>query len=366
MTSSIRWKILINVDTNEVINMVRAFDYGECDSAPFENLDANIKGIELEIKSNSDYEDALYNLIRDEYLINDYDYMEQSDDMFLEYDGSVDYEIKMRANKNNVLLRNLKTLNNFGLNPEELTNKSGTSCHIHLNNNYLSSLDLGQLDMVKVGEFFGNILFQISGREMNDYNDWCRSALQSNFSFDILDKDINKKAKLIDNDLLNANIDGKYRMINIEHFHTTEFRIFSNKCSFDFNTIEMFIGFCDHMIDVADFMNEKRYSNNIDILVDWTKDWFKSTNFRDTILSSKLANYLLSSEEVKIIQRKNIENIFNCFNNHSFDSDIEKTKEFIRILRKLDKDYDYKFDGDINICNTNYESILNNILDDII
>ena len=107
------------------------------------------------------------------------------------------------------------------------------------------------------------------------------------------------------------------------------------------------------MIDVADFMNEKWYSDNIDVIVDWTKDWFKSTNFRDTILSSKLAKYLLSSEEVKIIQRKNIENIFNCFNNNSFDNDIENTKEFIRILRKLDKDYDYIIYCDINICNTN-------------
>ena len=347
--------------------MVRALDYGECECEPFNSLmNENIKGIELEIKSNSDYEQSLQNLINDEFLINDYDYFEQANDMFLEYDGSVDYEIKMRANKNNVLLDNLNTLNHYGLNPSELTNRGGTSCHIHLNNNYLSSLEIEKFDMVKVGEFFGNILYQISGRDRGDYSDWCPSVLESNFNFNILDKDINKKSKLIDNDLVNTSIHGKYRMVNIEHYDTTEFRIFSNKCSFDYDTIEMFLGFCDHMIDVAEYMNEKKYSDNIDIIVDWTKDWFKSTDFRDTILSSKLAQYLLSSSELKIIQKKNIENLFNSFNNDSFDNDIEKTKEFIRILRRLNNDYDYEFDGDINIYNTNYETILNNILNDII
>ena len=82
---------------------IEPFGYHESECNPArELLDENIKGIELEIKSDSYYGEILEELIRDNHLICEYNYDEikHRGNMFLEDDGSVQYEIVLQADTN--------------------------------------------------------------------------------------------------------------------------------------------------------------------------------------------------------------------------------------------------------------------------
>jgi len=336
-----------------------ALDYksSPCDPAG-ELLDENIKGIELEIyTSDYDYMPYLEALVDDNHLIcyDNYDSRSHRGNMFLEHDCSVDYEIKLQADTNKENLKMIKILNDYGLNPDYIKNNRGTSCHIHLNRNYLRTRNVYALDIVKAGEFLGEVLFKISGRTLSDYRQWSKSILGCDINSDML-----YKAREIDN-MEYVDTEDRYHMINCNNSDTVELRIFSNYCSFDYNIIKTFMEISDHLIDIAEFMKNKDYSDNIDCIVDWTTEWFNKNDTRKKLFNdNQLNSVLLNSKDIRFKHQIEINNIIKNFQQSSFENRIEKNKEFIRLLRRLNEN-DITYDGDINLNAINYDSIINDI-----
>ena len=315
------------------MSYIEAFDYQEVDCSPnSELLDENIKGIELEIRTDEPYSAILEELIDTNHLLSatNYDYEKDRGNMYLEYDGSVDYEIKLQADTNKEDLKMIKILNEYGLNPDYIQNKHGTSCHIHLNNQYLESLGLSNIDIKKSGEFMGEILFAISGRTLNDYGQWAPSCLNCDINDDMLQKAIE-----IDNFDFSREFT-RYQMINCNSDITTELRIFSNYCNFDYQTIKLFLEFSDHVIDIAEMMKGKKYSDNVDEIVEWTQDWFTKNQKRKNVYKDKELNtMLLTKDNIANKHKIKIENIINNFKCSNFDDKLEKEMEFWRVLRRL-------------------------------
>jgi hypothetical protein len=332
-----------------------AIDYQGSDCSPCDELlDENIKGIELEIRSDSDYYDILNDLVYDDILICEDNYENRSHrgNMFLETDGSVDYEIKLQADTNKENLKMIKTLNDYGLNPYNIENLSGTSCHIHLNRQYLNNREINQLDIKQAGEFLSEILFEISGRSFNDYSEWARSCLRSNLHDDML-----MKAKEIDNRDISSS--ARYQIVNCNPYNTIELRIFSNYYNFNYDIIKLYMDISDHIIDIAEMMKDKKYVDNIDEIVEWTKDWFTKNSTRRNMYNDKcLESILLTTDKINDKNKIKIQHLLNSFKTASFDDKIQKEMEFFRLLRTLDNNYNIKYNSTIELGNINYDSII--------
>ena len=337
---------------------IEPFGYHDSDCSPAsELLDENIKGIELEIRSDSYYGEALEDLIQDNHLICEYNYdeMKHRGNMFLEDDGSVQYEIILQADTNKENLKMIKTLNDYGLNPYNIQNDVGTSCHVHLNRRYLGTRGLNDYDIKKAGEFMSEVLFEISGRTLRDYNSWAKSSLNCDIHADMV-----QKAKEIDNRDIRS--EERYQIINCRPYNTVEFRIFSNYFNFDAKIIEMYMDMADHIIDIAEMMQNKSYIDNVDEIVEWTKDWFTKNNTRKNFYQNKcLESVLLTTDNIMNKNKIKIEHLLNSFKTTSFDDKLEEEKEFFRLLRSLDGLYDIQYDTNVNLGNINYENIINNI-----
>ena len=60
---------------------------------------------------------------------------------------------------------------------------------IYLNRRYLTdSRELSEIDIKRASEFLGEILFEISGRTIRDYNSWAKSCLNSDIHTDLIQK----------------------------------------------------------------------------------------------------------------------------------------------------------------------------------
>lgn len=343
--------------------MVNYFSYHSSTASrmlrPVEELrDENIKGIELEIYSNDDYPTMLSNLVDTNDVICYDNRMNASDrgNIVLESDCSVNAELICQADLNDKIMEMIRRLNKE-LNPDTITNRHGVSSHIHLNRRYLSTLGLHQRDIIKAGEFFNEILFKISDRTHDDFNQWTRSILKCP-----LEDNLVKKAKHIDNN--NFRSSGRYNIVNIEPSNTIEFRIFSNYHNFNYDKTQLFLEFCDHIIDVAEMMQGKKYTENVDTIVDMTNEWFEATPYRKDIYIRNDLNNILLTEEQMLLEEKRIlqvkvTNMFDNFLAATFDNEIEREKEFWRILRRINSRYGHSFNQTITLGNIDYEHVIN-------
>ena len=332
-----------------------ALDYKSCDCSPYYELEEeNIKGIELEIRTDDcDYYGILDDLVYDNILICEDNYDERGSryNMFLETDGSVDYEIKLQADTNNENLKMIQELNNYGLHPGNIQNLEGTSCHIHLNRKYLNTKDIGEYDIKKASEFLSEILYEISGRSYDDYNEWARSSLQCDLHSDLL-----TKAHEIDNRDLRSS--ARYQIVNCNPVNTIELRIFSNYFNFNKQIIEMYMDMADHIINIADMMKGKNYVDKNDEIVEWTTDWFLSNSTRKEFYKNKcLESILLTSENIKNQSIIRIRNKIDAFKNFDFNDELNAKMELFRLLRELNN-YNIIYDKSINLKNPDYDNII--------
>lgn len=249
-----------------------AFDYhcGKEFTAPLtEKRSKNIKGIELEI---SDYgaEENVDALV-DDYVIYDaetaYEVDERNVDAVVENDGSVAWEIILRADTMKPIFRKIKEINTE-LNPNTVNNESGTSAHIHLNREYCHNKGIHSLDIQKASEWLAYPMFLFSGRTRERMQNWARSILPCELEDDLL-----TRAKLVDRMDCSYN---RYNLLNLNNSKTYELRIFSNKCNFDYRTLKFYWEFSDMLIDLSANMVGKSYENNLNECISFVDDFMLS------------------------------------------------------------------------------------------
>lgn len=342
--------------------MVQYFSYHSSTAngllKPIEEIrDENIKGIELEIYTNDDYHTRLCNLVRNDDIIC-YSNRNNANDrgnIVLESDCSVNAELICQADTNDKIMEMIQTINKE-LNPNTITNYHGVSSHIHLNRRYLEALGLREYDMRKAGEFFSEILYLLSDRTYDDYEEWSVSTLKCPLEATLI-----TKANAIDNDQLYGA--GRYNIVNVNPSNTIEFRIFSNYHNFNYDKTQLYLEFCDHIIDVAEMMHGQSYANNIDTIVDMTNEWFNAAPYRQDIYREhNLNNILMTEEQLRLEERRilqvKVANMFDNFLAKSYANEIEKEKEFWRVLRRINNRYGHTFNQNITLGNIDYENII--------
>ena len=300
----------------------------------------NIKGLELEI-SDYDCGDLLDELIEKNVLTVPSNEREDKEYYIaVEDDGSVFKELIFKASCNNTLLKGVRKLS------EELHGKihngSGTSCHIHINNEYLDAKGITQLDLTKSAEFLAPILYNISGRSSTSMRDWANSIIRH--KIDINNVDLFERSKHVDRiDCLDYE---RYRIVNVNPDYTTELRIFSNKYGFDYDYIKMYLETTDFIMDIAEYMHNKNYVEEYDELIEMCKDFFGKRKYKKIRERHNLDLFFLNEMERRIktleMKKEYILNYFDKFQNMQFINDLNRNMELLRMLRNVNQKYPLK------------------------
>lgn len=328
---------------------------------PCRNLDKNIKGVEFEVNDkNQEKTNKLIDELIEKREIcskdtqNVYEEHKKLVNSTLSYDNTVHHEIVLQANKARTIMQKIKKINTF-LSPETITNKDGTSMHIHLNRQYLSNENIDDIDMVKAGEAISHVLYNLSGRETKTELDrWVRTRISTLPLY----TPIMTRSQLVDRISLSGDEDyvhhpGHYKMINVHNSATVELRIFSNKHNFDYNHSKICLELTDVIVDIAKTMKNLSYSNNYEIPIEIVEDFFNSNQRRRKYydeIKDALAQTPQELERAKV----NIlyKTLFRKYNTILRDNGVGAV---IRALRNEDIEYD----GSINLAH------IDEYLDDI-
>lgn len=327
-------------------------------------LGKNIKGLELEIDDRDAF-DALDNLIYDDIVTSPENEGSTDNRIAIEYDGSVDWELVFRADTIKPLMENIKVLNQYGLNPENISNSSGTSCHIHYNRRYLEEKkEVYRLDLQKSSEFNSFPMYLFSGRTEDTMGEWCRSTLATDITDDLL-----TKARLIDR--IQDISYNRYNIMNYNGDRTNELRIFSNRCNFDYKTIRFYLEYSDMLVDLAKLMRGKSYEEHIDECVEFIDEFMLSRPRRkvfydkfnlDTILLKKddLANIRIVKLWDKVDSRvRTFENRIERQNNYN------NSLSFIRMVRDINQTIDEPLSIVFNPQRPNYDDLSNEVREQV-
>lgn len=297
----------------------------------------NIKGLELEI-SDYDCGDLLDELIEENILTVPSNETEDKEFYIaVEDDGSVFKELIFKASCNSTLLKGVKKLS------EELHGKihngSGTSCHIHINNRYLDSKGISQLDLTKSAEFLAPILYSISGRSSTSMRDWANSIIRHEINIDNVD--LFERCKHVDRiDCLDYE---RYRIVNVNPCNTTEIRIFSNRYGFDYDYIKMYLETTDFIMDIAEYMNGKNYVEEYDKLIEMCKLFFGKRKYKKIRERHNLDIYFLNEIERRLktleMKKEYILDYFDKFQNMHFIDNLNRHMELLRMLRNINHRY---------------------------
>ena len=349
--------------------MVDAFSY-HCSKHivnPTKKLDKNIKGLELEI-NDYDAGEYLEDLIDDRIIVcpyNEDEIPEEERNIAIEYDGSVDWELIFKADTINPLMKRIKELNEYGLNPSNVNNGSGTSAHIHLNRRFLDNLGVTRMDMTKAVEFNGQLMYLFSGRNRDSLEEWCRSRLHCN-----IDEDLLTKANAIDR--IREVSYNRYNMLNLSGDKTDELRIFSNRCSFDYKTLRFYLEYTDMLIDLAQLMHGKSYVDNFDECVTFIDDYMLSKPRRKVFYDKYNINSILLQKEdlehVRVIRMwesidDRIKRFEGLLENHSRD---ENTLSLLRLVRDVNRMSNQHIDFSFNPMTVVHQDAAQEIREDFI
>ena len=318
---------------------------------------ANIKGVELEI---SDYDSGwlLDELVEEGILtVPETEYKENKNEytIAVEDDGSVYKELIFKASCNATILKGVKALETKL--HDNICNNHSTSCHIHINNAYLKEHDIDRLDIVKCAEFMAPILFKISGRDSNSLNSWAGSIL----SCSIDDYDLMKRARKVDN--IDDPHCGRYSIVNCGPMNTTEIRIFSNYYNFDYRYIKMYLETVDFIIETAEFMHNKLYSENYDELINKMKEFFGKRRFKEITTKHSIKGFFVGEKERRILNLESeIKYIRDELKRVKERTDVDKGILLLRMLR----DYNNRFrlpKVRFNLLNIDLNEIENNLVE---
>ena len=317
----------------------------------------NIKGLELEI-SDSNASDILDELVEDGTIIVPETEPSNPTGLIItcEDDSSVYKELIFKASCNRTLLKGVKELSNK-LNGE-INNDHGTSCHIHINNEYLRSINVERKDIVKASEFLAPILYKISGRNLRAYKNWARSCVED--EMEIENEDLYERAYLVDNEVSGYH-DARYRIVNLNPYKSTEIRIFSNYYNFNYDYIKMYIETVDFIIELAQYMKGKSYRVEYNNIIEMTKNFFEKRKYKSITEQHDLTGFFISARERQL--RNISRQIEYTRNKIRFLKEItqgeNKEENAIELLRFL-RNYNNRFvlpNLDIDLFNFNLENI---------
>lgn len=298
------------------------------------NTNFNIKGVELEI-DDYDCGHILDELIEDNIITVPSNERESNNGIVIacEDDGSVYKELVFKATSNRRILEGVKLLEPLH---DYISNGTGTSCHIHMNRRYIEKRGLSSYDIVKSAEFIAPILYKISGRSYNSYEEWGRSIFE--YTLEIQSDDLYRRAQLIENKGGDINsYDARYRIINLNPLNTIELRIFSNYYGFDYEYIKMYLETVDFIIDLAEFMVNKDYVLNYEEAIKFTEEFFSKRKYKYIFEKHDLGIFFISLEEKKL-RRLNEQLQYLRDNIEFIKQDIERLNnkdKAIRLLRFL-------------------------------
>lgn len=289
---------------------------------------ANIKGVELEI-SDYDCGEILDDMIERNLLTVPSNESEEKEyTITVENDGSVYKELIIKACCNDSLFKHFRMLEEelHG----EIDNGSGTSCHVHINNDFLQEEGIRQEDVVKATEFLAPLLYTISERDSSAYYDWCHSRIDFNTS----EPTLFERVERID-DIRIDNYCDRYNIVNPKR-KTTEIRIFSNRCGFEYKTLKLYIEMIDFIIEIAKEMRDKLYGEQFDNLIEKIETFFNKRNRKEFIQRYQLEPFFLKEGEyqrARLMSR--IGRIKEKFENirHQYNEVNDNFNLYIRLLR---------------------------------
>ena len=344
--------------------------------------DKNIFGVELEVNDRNSWR-SLTETIENNIACIPYnldEYKRKYTHAIVKPDCTAQYEIILQAERPRNLLLKLKQINQF-LSPDTVHNstagqngcRNDCSAHIHINNRYVDDKGIGYNELVKVTELLAPYLYLISGRDYNQYNSrkWAKSILDD---YDYCD--IYTFPKIRAKHLDNLDSEGvltydyhndRYYIMNTPTYHkTSELRFFTNKCSFDYNRIKLFIEIAEFLVKTADeyaCMSYEEYYE--EIICDFAAFLSKYRRRREEMKKVHLDFIYQGIEGYKKFLIKNRK--LNLESSINRDMPIG---ELLRNIRTLGATYNVQYDKSIDLTNINVNEILDYytdvISDDII
>lgn len=245
-----------------------AYGYHSGNTTPANNEDLNIFGLELEADNYSEERAEIFdNCIENDIITVPHNEHRTQNLKILQNDSSVWKELIFRADTIENLLKRVLKMNDYGVNPSNFENSSGTSAHIHINRDYLYNMGVTSSNMVKMFEFFSPVIYAISGRDKRNFERWAAPTAPIQYGF--IDWEL--RGRQIGNMCIYD--DDRYYLVNLTRSSTIELRGFSNKCSFDFETIRFYLHFVQFCIDQAEEMRGKLYRENGEKLKENFLNW---------------------------------------------------------------------------------------------
>ena len=326
---------------------------------PEENKkDKNIFGLELEC---NDYDawSPFSTLVHNDIIAIPYNedrYRRHNLYMIGKEDCTAQFEIVMQAERPRNLLLGLRALNSE-LNPDTVINGQGgidtsddSSAHIHINNRYLENQGISYEHLAQIAELLAPALFTMSGRVDNgDSLGWARSSLSQ---CNILAHPSRRAHILSQKNPRELTINHhhhRYRMVNTPTGHnTTELRIFSNTCSFDYKRIHLFLDTANLLIDLTDkYQDDKILNCYEDIVDDFRK--FMTENKRRRQESRKLGMDFFWSD---------MKTYYNHVKNEGYTPyTMHDARSTLNILQRVEDLYGIQYDGIIDLDNINNEEL---------
>ncbi|MBQ2654103.1 MAG: hypothetical protein IJF83_11145 [Methanobrevibacter sp.] len=252
-----------------------AYSYHSGNTRPANEEDLNIFGLELEADNYSEERAAIFdNCIENDIITVPFNEHRTENLKIIQNDSSVWKEIIFRADTIENLLKRVTCLNNYGVNPSNFNNTSGTSAHIHINRNYLYDLNITSTNITKMFEFYAPVIFAISGRDRRNFERWASPTSQMSYNF------INWEQRGRDIGNMSIYDDDRYYLVNLTRSSTIEMRGFSNKCSFDYETIKFYLEFVQFCIDEAVYMKNKLYRDQGETLKRHFLEWCPPEMFK--------------------------------------------------------------------------------------
>lgn len=269
----------------------RAYDYHNADTNPVNNEDLNIFGVELEIDNRTDRRaEIIDNAIENNIITAPTNEGFTRNWKVIEDDGSVWKEIILNADTFENLLKRIECLNRYGITPANFENSAGTSCHIHINRQYLEELNISETNIFKMVEFFAPVIFRISGRTLNQFLRWASPRSK----FKTLAIDWKARGEHIGH--LHRSGE-RYQLLNLNRFSTVEMRGFSNRCSFDYNTLKFYFEFIEFLISEAVYMKGRYYKEEGENLINHFLEWIEPEQYKKYNIG------LLFEKETNLIPR---------------------------------------------------------------
>lgn len=332
----------------------------------------NIKGVELEISGHHRHDqqmnDKLDEMVDKGILTvpNINIGRNIASPTLISNDSSVFKELIIKACSRRPLLQSIKTLS------DELSditnNRRGTSCHIHYNDRYLHTKNLRSYDLFKCAEFLGPILYRISEREEQDCDSYARSYIG-----ELDNPNLYERGKKIDF-LTGEGRQSRYSIINCrDGSDTTELRIFSNHCNFDYNTIKFYIDTSDFLVELSEYMINKSYEEESENIVKMCKKFFTKKNTIQFYNKYNLEEFFKSKKEFDIEKLTALkQKIINDFRRLNFANEMdeyEKRIRLCRILRNINSRHELSCELEINFeendIERNREILITTIEEDI-